>query len=88
MLPNYGAFRPRTLFYVSQDLRANLAQILPKDPDYVIIDIFYFQLVNIYNATHPNIPNSLATIQRVGIIVNSLAKNTIILGDFNTNQPL
>ena len=42
VLPNYGAFRPRTLFYVSQDLRANLAQILPKDPNYVIINIFNF----------------------------------------------
>jgi hypothetical protein len=87
VLPNYGAFRPRTLFYVSQDLRANLAQISLKDPDCVIIDIFNIQLFNIYNTTYPNIQNSISTIQREGIFPDSLAENTIILGDFNTHYP-
>jgi hypothetical protein len=89
VLPNYNAFRLRTLFYISQDLKVNLAQISPKDPDCIIIDLIELniQLINIYNTIHPNIPNSLATIQRSGIFPNILAKKTIILGDFNIYYP-
>ena len=59
---------------------------LPKDPDYIIINIINIQLINIYNATHPNILNSIPTIQRRGLLPSRL-KNTIILGDFNTHYP-
>ena len=89
MLLNYGAFRPRTLFYILKEFRANLAPILPQDLDCVIIDLIEsnIQLINVYNTTHPNIPNSIATIQRNSILPNSLAINTIVLGDFNTHHP-
>ena len=89
VLPNYGAFRPRTLFYISREFRANLAPISPQDPDCIILDLIELniQLINVYNATHPSIPNSIATIQRTGILPNSLAINTILLGDFNTHHP-
>ena len=59
---------------------------LPKDPDYIIINIINIQLINIYNATHPNILNSIPTIQRRGLLPNRL-KNTIILEDFNIHHP-
>ncbi len=89
ILPNYEAFRPRTLFYIARNIKANLASISPQDPDCVIIDLvdLNIQLINIYNATHPNIPNSIATIQRDNLLPNVLANNTIILGDFNTHHP-
>jgi hypothetical protein len=90
ILPNYSTYRPRTLFYISNDIRASIAPNSPQDPDCIIIDIieFNYQIVNIYNATHPNIPNSIQTIQRPGLIPNPLNnKNTIILGDFNTHYP-
>src|ERR1700691_3452145 len=89
ILPNYGTFRPRTLFYIQRNLEANLASISPQDPDCTILNIFDLntQLINIYNATHPNIPNSIETIQRSSIIPTSLFSKTILLGDFNTHHP-
>ena len=39
ILPNYGPFRPRTLFYIVKDYTANLALSLLLDPDCTIIDI-------------------------------------------------
>ncbi len=89
VLPNYGTYRPRTLFYISSNIRANLAPNSPQDPDCTIIDLvdFNIQLINVYNAIHPSIPNSIATIQRIGILPNSLEANTVILGDFNTHHP-
>src|ERR1700710_2186314 len=89
LLPNYSTFRPRVLFYILKDYKVNLASISPLDPDCIIIDIIdqNIQLINIYNASHPNIDNSIATIQRENLLPNLLAKNTILLGDFNTYHP-
>ena len=89
ILPNYGAFRPRTLFYVLRTFRANLASISPQDPDCVTIELidYNIQLINIYNAIHPNIINSVATIQRDNLLPSVLATNTILLGDFNAHHP-
>ena len=89
LLPNYSTFRPRVLFYILKDYKVNLASISPLDPDCIIIDIIdqNIQLINIYNASHPNIDNSIATIQRENLLSELLAKNTIILKDFNTHHP-
>src|ERR1700709_2484815 len=89
LFPNYSTFRPRVLFYILKDYKVNLASISPLDPDCIIIDIIdqNIQLINIYNASHPNIDNSIATIQRENLLPNLLAKNTILLGDFNTYHP-
>src|ERR1700709_512401 len=89
LFPNYSTFRPRVLFYISREYIVNLVPISPLDPDCIIIDIidYNIQLINIYNASHPNIDNSIATIQRENLLPNILAKNTILLGDFNTHHP-
>jgi len=89
LFPEYSAFRPRVMFYVIKDLKTNLAPSSPKDPDCIIIDLTEssIQLVNIYNATHPNIANSLPTIQRNNILLNQILRKSIILGDFNTHHP-
>ena len=39
VLPNYGTFRPRTLFYVVRNIRANLAPSLLQDPNCIILDL-------------------------------------------------
>jgi ribonuclease HI len=44
-------------------------------------------LINVYNATHPSIPDSVATLERRGILPNSFKAKTILLGDFNTHHP-
>ena len=77
------------MFYILKEIRATLAPSSPKDPDCIIIDLteLSIQLINIYNATHPNIANSKPTIQRNNILPNQLLKETIILGDFNTHHP-
>jgi Endonuclease-reverse transcriptase len=88
ILPNYGSFRPRTLFYIVKDYRASLAPNSPKDPDCIIIDIEdNTQIINIYNTSHPEAPNTIPTIQRSNLLPNSLKYSTIILGDFNTHHP-
>src|ERR1700709_2306131 len=89
LFPNYSTFRPRVLFYISREYIVNLVPISPLDPDCIIIDLINLniQLINIYNASHPNIDNSIATIQRENLLPNILAKNTILLGDFNTYHP-
>jgi len=89
VFPEYSAFRPRVMFYILKEIRATLAPSSPKDPDCIIIDLteLSIQLINIYNATHPNIANSKPTIQRNNILPNQLLKETIILGDFNTHHP-
>jgi hypothetical protein len=60
----FGAFRPRVMFYILKTYKTTLALISPKDPDCVIIDLIDLntQLINVYNATHPNILNSIPTI--------------------------
>ena len=88
ILPNYRPFRPRTLFYIVKDYRASLASNSPKDPDCIIIDIEdNTQIINIYNASHPEAPNTIPTIQRSNLLPNSLKYSTIILGDFNIYYP-
>jgi hypothetical protein len=89
VLPNYGSFRPRVVLYILNHINATLAPSSPQDPDCIIIDLaeLNIQLINVYNATHPSIPNSIKTLERPGIIPNSLAHNTILLGDFNTHHP-
>lgn len=81
--------RPRVMYYILKTYKINLALTLPKDPDCIIIDLIdlKIQLINIYNATHPNILNSIPTIQRKGLLPAKLAGNTIIVGDFNTHHP-
>jgi hypothetical protein len=87
ILPNYGSFRPRTLFYIVKDYRASLAPNSPKDPDCIIINIEdNTQIINIYNASHPEAPSIVPIIQR-DLLPNSLKNNTVILGDFNTHHP-
>jgi hypothetical protein len=89
VFPNFDStIRPRAIFYILKSYKISLALNSPKDPDYVIINLIDLntQLVNIYNATYPNIPNSIPFIQR-GLLPASLAANTIIVGDFNTHYP-
>jgi len=88
VFPEYSAFRPRVIFYILKEIRATLALSSLKDPDYIIIDLTELpvQLINIYNTTHPNIANSIPTIQ-CNILLNQIPKETIILRDFNTHHP-
>jgi len=89
LFPEYSAFRPRVMLYVVKDLKVSLAPSSPKDPDCIIIDLIEssIQLINIYNATHPDIANSLPTIQRNNILPNQIPTKSIIVGDFNTHHP-
>src|ERR1700710_2753618 len=89
LFSNYSTFRSRVLFYISREYIVNLVPISLLDPDYIIIDLINLniQLINIYNASHSNIDNSIATIQRENLLPNLFAKNTILLGDFNTHHP-
>src|ERR1700709_350398 len=89
LCPKCRTFTATVLFYISREYIVNLAPISPLDPDCIIIDLINLniQLINIYNASHPNIDNSIATIQRENLLPNLFAKNTILLGDFNTHHP-
>jgi ribonuclease HI len=89
VFPNYSTVRPRVMFYILKSYKISLALTSPKDPDCVIIDLIdlKIQLINIYNATHPNIVNSIPTIQRKDLLPANLAANTVIVGDFNTHNP-
>ena len=63
ILPDQALARPRTLFYISNKVLATLAPSSPQDPDCVIIDLTdSIQLINVYNAIYPNLPNSIPTI--------------------------
>jgi hypothetical protein len=91
ILPNYGTLRPRTLFYVARELQASLAQNSPSDPDCLIIDLslgaLKMQLINFYNAVHPEDPNSILTILREDILPTTLYNSSLLLGDFNIYYP-
>jgi hypothetical protein len=91
ILPNYGTLRPRTLIYVARELQASLAQNSPSDPDYLIIDlslgVLKMQLINFYNAIHPEDPNSILTILREDILPTTLYNSSLLLGDFNIHHP-
>ncbi len=91
ILPNYGTLRPRTLVYVARELQASLAQNSPSDPDCLIIDLslgaLKMQLINFYNAIHPEDPNSILTILREDILPTTLFDSSLLLGDFNTHHP-
>jgi hypothetical protein len=83
--------RPRTLIYVARELQASLAQNSPSDPDCLIIDLslgaLKMQLINFYNAIHPEDPNSILTILREDILPTTLYNSSLLLGDFNTHHP-
>jgi len=87
VLPNPSIVRPRTVFYISNRISATLAPSSPEDPDCIIIDVRGIQFINIYNATHPEIPNSLPILQRRNILLSEYKDKTILLGDFNTHYP-
>ena len=91
ILPNYGALRPRTLIYIARELQASLAQNSPSDPDCLIIDlnlgVLKMQLINIYNTSYPEDPNSILTILRKDILPTILYNNSLLLGDFNIYYP-
>ena len=86
ILPNYGLERPRVLYYISKSLRANISRDSPLDPDCIVIDILGLRLVNVYNNSSINQPNSTYTINRE-FFPNLIDKNTILLGDFNIHHP-
>src|SRR5882757_6669373 len=91
ILPNYGTLRPRTLIYIARELQASLAQNSLSDPDCLIIDlnlgVLKMQLINIYNTSHPEDPNSILTILREDILPTTLYNNSLLLGDFNIHHP-
>ena len=83
--------RPRTLVYVARELQASLAQNSPSDPDCLIIDLslgaLKMQLINFYNAIHPEDPNSILTILREDVLPTTLDNSSLLLGDFNIYYP-
>jgi len=89
IFPSECTVRPRAMFYVSREIRVSLDLISPQDPDCVIIHItdLDLQVVNIYNAVHPNIPNSTPVIQRPNILPAAIARKSLLVGDFNTHHP-
>ena len=87
VLPNQSLVRPRTVFYISNRITATLAPNSPQDPDCIIIDALDIQFINVYNATHPEIPDSLPVLQRGDILPSVFKAKTILLGDFNTHYP-
>jgi len=83
-----SSLRPRAMFYIVNTIRASLAPNSPKHPDCVIIDLeteFAIQIVNVYNAKHPNDPNSIPIVDSG--LDHLLTYSTILLGDFNTHHP-
>ena len=91
ILPYYGSLRPRTLFYIAKAslALANIATESPQNPDYLILDIntrdSRVQVINIYNQKHLN-KSGIYTINRE-LLPSPLARNTVVLGDFNTHHP-
>ena len=85
ILLNYGLERPRVLYYISKRLRANISRDSSLDPDCIVIDILGLRLVNVYNNSSINQPNSTYTINRE-FFPNLIDKNTILLGDFNIHH--
>ena len=45
------------------------------------------QLINIYNITHPEDPNSILTILREDVLPTTLEDSSLLLGDFNIYYP-
>ena len=70
------------LYYISKSLRANISRDSPLDLDYIVIDILGLRLVNIYNNSSINQPNSTYTINKE-FFPNLIDKNTILLGNLN-----
>lgn len=89
VLPNCSTLRPRVLFYVLNTVETTLASNSPQDPDCVILDIteYSIQVINLYNAKHPESLDINITLQREGILPTPFESNTIFLGDFNTHHP-
>ena len=91
VLPNYGSLRPRALFYILNSISTALAPNSPQDPDCIILDLVEYktQLINVYNATHPESESlsSTKTLQRIGLLPDLLLNNTILLRDFNIHHP-
>jgi hypothetical protein len=91
ILPNYGTLRPRTLFYIARELQASLASNSPSNPNYLIIELILgalkMQLINVYNITHPEDPNSILTILREDVLPTTLEDSSLLLGDFNIYYP-
>ena len=83
--------RPRTLFYIARELQASLASNSLSDPDCLIIELILgalkMQLINVYNAIHPEDPNSILTILREDILPTTLDNSSLLLGDFNIHHP-
>ena len=42
VLPNYGSFRPRALFYIIDIVSTTLVPSLLQNPDYIIIDLIKY----------------------------------------------
>ena len=78
ILLNYSLERLRGLYYISKNLKANISYDSPLDLDYIVIDILGLRLVNIYNNSTINQPNSTYTINR-DFFLNLIDKNTILL---------
>ncbi|KAK6579972.1 hypothetical protein PZA11_007680 [Diplocarpon coronariae] len=74
------------LFYISNKIYATLAPSLPIDPNYIIIDVFHIQLINVYNANHFEIPNNIKFLERDYLLV-LFSKYLIFLKDFNIYHP-
>lgn len=91
ILPNYGTLRPRTLFYIARELQTSLASNSPSDPNCLIIELslgaLKMQLINFYNAIHPEDDNSILTILREDILPTTLEDSSLLLGDFNIHHP-
>ena len=72
VLPNYGSLRPRALFYVLDSISTALAPNSPQDPDCIILDLVEYntQLINVYNATHPESESlsNIKTLQRISLL--------------------
>ena len=45
------------------------------------------QLINVYNATYPEDPNSILTILREDVLPTTLEDSSLLLGDFNIYYP-
>ena len=91
MLPNYGSFRLRALFYVLDLISITLAPSSLQDPNYIILDLVEYktQLINIYNTTHLKSESfsNTKTLQKISLLPDLLLNNTILLKDFNIYYP-